>query len=168
MKIAGREIKGPNRVTLVLPRENDEDIVIIAEAIADMSEFDKYMEAPKPPAKMIKGGGVEYDHDDEGYKEQLNNYNIKRLAWMVLKSLEPSQIEWAEVDIDKPSSWLKYQDEMKQAGFSSIEVNRVCNAVMEANCLDENKLESARQVFLRGQAQAPKNTNGQSTPQVNS
>lgn len=167
MKIAGREINGPNRVTLVLPREDGEDIPIIAQAIIDMEEMDKYIDAPKPPA-IQKKGGVEYNFSDRGYLDQLAQYNIKKMAWIVLKSLEPSEIEWDNVDMENPSTWVGYQKELKAAGFSDIEVNRICNACMQANALDERKLEAARQSFLRGQAEAEKSTNGPSTPAVTS
>jgi hypothetical protein len=154
MKIRGREISGPNRVTLVLPREEDEDIVIIAEAISDMSAFDQFMDMPKPPAVQKPGGNIEHNFSDPGFVEQLAQYNLKKMAWIVLKSLTPSEIEWDKVDLDNPGSWIGYQEEMRDAGFSDIEINRVCNLVMEANALDESKLEAARQSFLRGQAEA--------------
>jgi hypothetical protein len=152
MKINGREINGPNQVTLVLPRETQDDIVIIAVAIPDMSEIDSYLVAPKPPAVQKAGSAVEYNFLDQGYVDQLTDYNIKKMAWIVVKSLEPSNIEWETVKLDAPSTWTNYTKEMQKAGFSEIELNRVCNACMEANALDERKLESARQAFLRGQA----------------
>lgn len=153
MKVNGREISGPNRVTLVLPREGGEDIVIVAQSIADMSAFDKYVEEPKPPSAMVKGGNVEHNYKDTGYVAQLASYSIKKMAWIILVSLEPTNIEWEKVDMEDPGSWLNYQGEMKDAGFSEIEVNRICNLCMEANALDEGKLEAARQVFLRGQVE---------------
>lgn len=163
MKIAGREINGPNRVTLVLPRDG-EDIPIIAEAILDMDDVDKYLKMPLPPAIQKAGGNVEYNFSDDGYIAQLATYNIQKMAWIVLQSLAPSLIEWDTVEMENPSTWANYQKEMKAAGFSDVEVKRICNACMEANALDENKLEAARQSFLRGQAEAEKNTSGQSTP----
>lgn len=167
MKIAGREIKGPNRVTLVIPRSQGEDIPIIAQAIVDMDEVDNYLAVPKPPAIQKAGRDIEYNHADKGYVDQLAQYNIKKMAWIVLKSLEPSNIEWESVDMENPSTWLNYQKELKEAGFSDIEVNRICNACMEANALDERKIEAARQAFLRGQAEAEKDTSGPSTPVKN-
>lgn len=164
MKIRGREISGPNRVTLVLPREDGEDIPIIAQAILDMDEVDRFLLQPKPPAVQKPGGVVEYNWKDKGYVEQLAQYNIKKMAWIVLKSLEPSEIEWESVDLENPSTWLTYQKEMRDAGFSEIEVNRICNICMQANALDEAKLEAARQSFLHGQAAEEKSTSGQSTP----
>ena len=151
MKIAGRKIEGPNRVTLVLPREGQEDIIIIAQAIVDMSTFDEYVKLPLPPSITKAGGLVESNFADKGYQDQLNAYNIKKLSFIVLKSLEPSNIEWETVDIENPSTWDGYIDEMKSAGFSDVEINRIGNICMEANALDEAKLDAARQSFLRGQ-----------------
>ncbi len=163
MKIGGREIKGPNKVTLVLPREDQEDIVIIAQAVLDTELFDKLCPEPRPPVKLMAGGAKEANYQDSGYKAQLIEHNVKRMAFMVLYSLIPSQIEWATVDLENPGTWLNYNQELKEAGFSSVEINRIGQAVMQANALDEDKLEAARQVFLRGQA-APKESSGQDTP----
>jgi hypothetical protein len=164
MKIRGREISGPNRVTLVLPREDAEDIPIVAQAILDMDEMDKYLVQPKAPAVQKPGGIVEYNFRDRGYIDQLAQYNIKKMAWIILKSLEPSEIDWDTVDMENPGTWLNYQKELREAGFSEIEVNRICNICMQANALDEAKLEAARQSFLHGQAEAEKSTSGPSTP----
>jgi len=56
---------------------------------------------------------------------------------------------------------------MREAGFSVSELNRITNAALQANALDEEKIEAARQVFLRGPVEA-KSTNGPSTPQPSS
>ncbi len=151
MKIAGRTIEGPNRVTLVLPREGQEDIIIIAQAIIEMGEFDEFVKQPLPPSITKAGGVVESNFADKGYQEQLASYNMKKLAFIVLKSLEPSKIEWETVDLKNPSTWGSYVEEMKSAGFSDVEINRIGNVCMEANALDEAKLDAARQSFLRGQ-----------------
>lgn len=151
MKIAGRKIEGPNRVTLVLPREGQEDIIIIAQAIVEMGEFDEFVKLPLPPTVTKAGGVVESNFADKGYVDQISSYNMKKLAFIVLKSLEPSEIEWETVDLKNPSTWAGYMDEMKGAGFSDVEINRIGQACMEANALDEAKLDAARQSFLRGQ-----------------
>lgn len=152
MKIGGREIKGPNRVTLVLPREAQDDIVIIAQAVQDMDKFERICPEPTPPARLMASGATEYNLQDAGYKAQMAEYGLKKMAFIVLHSLIPSEIEWEKVDLDNPATWLNYHAELREAGFSSVEVNRIGNAVMQANALDEDKLEAARQVFLRGQA----------------
>lgn len=166
MKIGGIEVKGPNEVLLVLPREEYE-IVIRARAVLDMSEFEELCPEPKPPGKQTKGG-YEYDTDDPGYKQQMENHNERQLGFLVVKSLEPSEIEWDLVDISKPNTYTKWQEDFQGAGLSTIEVNRIMQVVMEANALDESKLEAARQVFLRGQRQGLDASSGLLTERASS
>ena len=151
MKMNGQEFPGRNKVTLVLPREGYEDIVIVAESIKDMSAFEKLVDAPKPPAQQGKGGVISYNHSDTKYLAAMAQYGVKRVAWMILTSLEGNGIEWETVDIKDPSTWLNYAAEFKEAGFSDHEVNLVGNAVIDANSLNEAKLEAAREAFLKGQ-----------------
>lgn len=169
MKIAGRVVKGKNRVTKVFPRGDSEPIVIIAEAVSDISRVNDYLKIPEPPV-IVKAGepAPVKNFKDPGYQEQMINYNARQMAWVVLESLKPSDIEWETVDMEDPSTWLNYKVEMENAGFSAIEINHIGNAVLEANALDEEKLEAARQVFLLGQAAAQKSTSGQSTQAQNS
>jgi hypothetical protein len=151
MRIGGVEVKGPNEELLVLPRQ-DQDIIIRAKAVLDMETFDKLCPEPKPPGKRTKDGWVP-NPEDQGYKTILEVYQNKRLAYLILQSLEPSNIEWDTVVIDNPSTWSNYLIDLKNAGLSTIEVNRIITCVMQANSLDEKKLGEARKVFLRGQAQ---------------
>lgn len=162
MKIGGREIKGKNRKTVVLPREGSEDIVLVAEAVTDLQRIEDYVPFPEPPI-VRKGSEVIKNHNDPGYQEQVLNYNITRMAWIVIESLKPSNIEWDRVKEDDPSTWKKYVDDFRDAGIGDIELGYITGAVLEANALDNEKLEAARQVFLRGQAVA-KNTSGPNTP----
>ena len=166
MKIGGIEVKGPNEVLLVLPR-GDDQIVIRARAVLDMAEFEELCPEPKPPGRQTKDGYVQ-DVDDPGYKQQMENHNERQLGYLVVKSLEPSEIEWDLVDINKPGSYTKWQEDFQAAGLSTIEVNRIMQACMEANALDESKLEAARQVFLRGQRQVPSESSGPHTEQPSS
>ncbi len=149
MKIAGRKIDGPNEVILVLPRGNAEDIVFTAVAVVDFDEFETTCPLPLPPKSITPQGEVE-NRNDTNYKVQMAQREVQRMAWMTLKSLEPTDIEWETVDMDKPNTWVNYNTELQAAGFSTIEINRIGNAVLEANALDEAKLEAARQSFLHG------------------
>lgn len=158
MKINGIEVSRPNRVTLVLPREDGEDIVIIAQAVTDLDRLEELCPAPQPPVSIGKGGEKVQNFADSGYKAQLFQNNLRRLAYLVLKSLEPSDIEWETVDMDDPGTWVGYVEELKAAGFSQVEINLIGKAAMQANALDEDKLEAARQVFLRGRAAAEKSS----------
>ena len=70
MKIAGREVKGKNRKTLVLPREGEESIIIIAEAVSDLTRLEDFLPIPKPPIVVGKGGVEMKNHKDPGYQQQ--------------------------------------------------------------------------------------------------
>jgi hypothetical protein len=161
MKIGGIEINGPNEVLLVLPREED-DIIIKARAVLDMDTFEEMCPEPKPPS-VRKKTGIEPNPDDPGFKQQMANYNEKRLAFIVVKSLEPSNIEWDTVDPDDIGTLENWTDDFRNAGLATVEINRIIQVVMEANALDESKLEAARQVFLRGQRQAASESSGPAT-----
>ena len=162
MKIGGIDPRTlPKEEILVLPR-GDQEIVFRAVGIPDYEEFHKLCPEPKPPGKLTKDGW-EPNEDDENYKSVMASHNAKRLACMVITSLEPSDIEWDTVDPVKPSTWTKWQDEMKASGLSQVECNRVLQLVFQANCLDEEKLKRARDSFRRGQQPVPAEFSGQST-----
>jgi hypothetical protein len=162
MKIGGIEFKNPCEEVLVLPRLNTDDIVIKARAVMDMDAFDALCPLPKAPVVRKKGGAAP-NLSDKTYLQQVAQRDQIRFAYMVIKSLEPSEIEWEHVDMDQPSTWLKWTDEFKEAGVSATEVNRVIACVMQANSLDEAKLKEARDLFLRGPALEPSDTCGPDT-----
>lgn len=162
MKISGVELKGPCEEVLVLPRLHGEDIVIKAQAVMDMDAFDAIYPMPKAPG-VRKKGGFAPNTNDKTYLQQVSQRDEIRFAYMVIKSLEPSEIEWSGIDMDKPDTWLGWTDELKEAGVSATEVNRIIACVMQANCLDEAKLKEARELFLRGPALEPSGTCGPAT-----
>ncbi|MCK9570341.1 hypothetical protein M0R72_15450 [Candidatus Pacearchaeota archaeon] len=166
MKIGGRVISGVNEEILVLPRA-DEPVIIRAKAVLDLEDFDKICPEPKPPGKLTKDGWVPMK-DDVNYQKQMTQQTEKRIAYLVIKSLEPSQIEWETVDINDPRTWLNYTADFKSAGLSTVEINRIVSCVMAANALDEAKLEEARKVFLLGQRPAPEQFSGPTTEQPSS
>lgn len=149
MKIGGVEVKGPAEEVLVLPRPTAEDIVFRARAVLDMTHFNAMCPEPKP-RKMIVAGGVKEDDRSPSYLADCQKHAQLRFAYIAIKSLEPSDIEWETVVMDKPDTWENWEKELRDAGLSSIEVNRVVICVMQANSLDEGKLEAARESFLRG------------------
>jgi hypothetical protein len=151
MKIGNVEITRCEQV-LVLPRLDSEDIVFRATAVSSMDEFNAICPEPKAPGIRTKDG-FKPDTKDEGYQQLVSLHGDKRLAFIVIKSLEPSNIEWDEVNIEDPTTWTKWQEELLDAGLSNIEANRVVACVMEANALDEGKLKEARDSFLLGLAQ---------------
>jgi hypothetical protein len=148
MKIGGVELKSCEEV-LVLPRISG-DIIIRAQAVTDMSAFDALCPAPVAPGIRTKDG-FKPNLKDENYIALADHYSAQRLAFMVIKSLTPSEIEWEKVKLEDPSTWLEWTKELKDGGMSDVECNRIIMCVMQANSLDEEKLKLAREVFLRGQ-----------------
>jgi len=149
MKIGGVEVQTSEEI-LVLPRSLGEDIIIRAKPVKINEEFEKRIPEPTPPNVRTKSGS-EPDYSDENYKKALKIRNEQRLNFLIIKSLEPSEIEWEEVNIDTPGTWSKWSKELIEAGISEIELNRITDAVMSANSLDEEKIEEARKSFLHGQ-----------------
>ena len=137
-----------------------------AKAVLDMKEFEKL--CPEPQAKkVLMAGGWKENTEDPGYKEAMKEYGDNRWNYIALKSLEPSNIEWAEVDIGDSSTWKHWSKELTDAGLSSVEVNRITVCVMQANCLDDKKLEKARESFLRGPGDEQAKSSGPDTEQEN-
>lgn len=166
MKIGGIDPKSMSPdYTLVLPR-GEGMIVFKARGLADMDEFNKFVPEPVPPKKRTKDGIID-DVNATNYKTDMEHYGKRRLAYMVVKSLEPSEIEWEKIDLNNPGTWHNWEHDLKAAGFSNIECSRIVGLVLEANCLDENKLKQAREVFLRGPQPESAESNGQSTAPAN-
>jgi hypothetical protein len=165
MKIGGVDPRTlPNEEILVLPR-GEQHIVFRAKALPNLDEFHTLCPEPVPPNKLTKDG-LSPDFTDKGYRSVLEEYNKRRLSYMIVVSLEPSSIEWDTVNIDKPGSWINWEADLKNAGLSQVECNLVLRLVMEANSLDENKLKKAREVFLLGPQQASVKSGGPTTEPV--
>lgn len=163
MKIGGIDPTTlPTEEILVLPR-GETEIVFRARGVPNYDEFNALCPEPKPPTIFKPKDGWVPNTDEPGYKDMMKTYNAKRMAWLVIKSLEPSEIEWDEVDLDKPATWVGWDEEFIANGFTMVECNRIQHLAFEANCLDEGKLEKAREAFLRGQEPVPNEYSGQST-----
>jgi hypothetical protein len=160
MKIGGKIVAGGHEVVLILPRGTDDQIVIRAQAVTDLDTFYTICPEPKPPGKLTKNGW-EPNLKDENYQIVHSRHLSQRIAYLVIQSLEPSKIEWDTTDINNPRTWTNYIDDFKSAGLTGIEINRIIGAVMEANSLDEVKLEQAREIFLRGQRLEQENSSSQ-------
>jgi len=160
MKIAGVDPKNLcSECVLVLPRA-EQNLVFRAKGLPDMEEFEAKCPQPKPPGKITKDGWVANDKDPT-YQQMMTEYGKKRLGYMVVQSLKPSEIEWDTVKLEDPRTWSKWDADLKDGGLTQIECNRVLGLVLEANALDEAKLAKARESFLLGQAPMPAEFSGQ-------
>ena len=154
MKIAGMEVTGElaelNEDVLVLPRKKTH-IVLTARALPDMDDFNKRVPEPKPKKNFIKGKGWQFDLKDTTYVDEMTRYGKLRVAYFVVMSLEPSEIEWDQVDPTVPDTWDKWEDDFKTVGFTQHECNLILGLCFSVNQLDERKLEQARESFVLGQ-----------------
>jgi hypothetical protein len=150
---------------LVLPR-GDTQLVFRAHGLKDMSEFSTICPAPKPPGKLTKDGFIP-NTNDPSYQQLLTMWGTKRLGYMAVKSLEPSEITWDTVDIANPATWGNWETDLKNGGLNQFEVNRVTGLVLEANSLDDDKIERARKLFLAGLEQAAAVSSGLQTEPAN-
>lgn len=161
MKIGGVELKGPNIEIIVFPRPEG-NIVIKAQTCPNFKEFDALVQMPQPGGVRTKDG-FKKDYKAQSYIESLEIYERQRFAYMCIKSLEPSNIEWEKTDITKPSSYLGWEEELMEAGLSEIEVNKITAAINLANNVDERKMQAARDAFLLGLEEAESDTSGPQT-----
>ena len=146
MKIGNVEIT-TNEEILVLPRPK-EDIVIKAVAV-DMDLFEKLVPEPEAPGIRTKEG-FKKDTTDKTYLQLVEDRDAKRLGYLVVHSLVPSEVEWDKITLDDPKTWATWSEELLAGGLSSVEVKLVLSCVMGANALDEEKIAAARASFLRG------------------
>ena len=166
MIIKGKKIQGPNVEILVIPRK-DEDIVFKAEAILDFSEFKRLCPEPQPPTIVKRGEGVIPNVNDPAYKKKIGDHSERRTAFIIITSLKATEgIQWETVNYDDPSTWTNYEKELRASGFSDVEIGRLINCVMQANCLDESKIEEARKRFLAYQEELSRGPSSQSSEQL--
>lgn len=158
MKIKGKKIEGPNVEVVIIPRGEGDDIIFKAEAVLDMSQFEQLCPTPTAPLKMIQGGAKVPDFEDKEFQKALNEYSKKRTEYMFIKSLSATEgLEWEIINPIDPLTWGLLEEEFVKAGLSQIEISRIMNGVITANCLNEDRLEEARQRFLAGQRAALEN-----------
>jgi hypothetical protein len=147
MKIKGKKIKGANIEYVVIPRP-DGPIVFKAVAVLNMKPFNDLVPEPKPRMRMKPGGLLEPDPDDKAFAAALGDYSEKRFNFILLESLKESEIEWETVVYTDPNTWKNYEQELRDADFTTNEINMIISGVATANSLNDAKLKEARDSFL--------------------
>jgi len=151
MKINGKTIQGPNEVITVIPRENG-DLIFKSRAILDYAKFDTLCKVPIAPFKKMPDGQTFPDFDDEGYKKAIRQFSERKVAFMIVDSLSATDgLEFETVKINDPTTWENVETELRTAGLTEVEIQRVIASVWEANGLDNQKIEEAKKRFLASQ-----------------
>lgn len=147
MKIKNIDLNEPRVEYLVLPRGGN-NIVIKAKAIYSFEEFDKIVEQPKPPTILLPGEIKSLDYNDKDFLNKLDHYSRLRLSWLVIQSLSATEdLTWEKVTND-PSTWNLWETELEEAGFSSIEKNKIFDLVQTACGMNQTKIDEATKSFL--------------------
>ena len=147
MKFNGTEIK-PNVVWVVIPR-NPLDITIEINCLTqqDYEAFDELVEEPTPPQMMKPGGVTDVDRSDPGYLSALADKSRRRTAYIYLKSLEKSALEFEKARLADPETWCDVFQELEDT-FGQAETAKIMEGILAANGLDGDKIEEATQAFL--------------------
>ncbi len=149
MKYKGQTVKNDNVRHVTIPRPSG-DITFIAKPVVSFDEFDTLCPEPKPMYITIASTQQKMpDLDDVNYKLNVVKHQALRTHWLFLTSLRESpDITWEKVDYNNPDTWLEFATEMEEAGFTPAEVNRITNAVLDVNSLNDAQLDEARKRFL--------------------
>lgn len=153
MKVGGVEndksvVFGP----VTFSRGKNKFLAFYAQPVWDLDEFNRLCPPPVNKNYVFTKGGKQLDSEAPAYLHDLQEYYRRRWGYVVLKSLEPSQIEWGTVNVSDPSTWGLVQSEL-QKELSVYEFAKVMNLVDEANALDETKLEENAKSFFQLRAQ---------------
>lgn len=154
LKIGGITVDGPKTKLLVIPRDGF-DIAFKFVAVTDDSVFEALCPAPVTRKGMKKDVGMVELTDDPGYLSQVQARGAKREAWYVIQSLKPSQIEWETVKESDPETWSNWRIDLKNAGFSILEINTIYATFLETNMVTDEMLTEARNRFLASQQAVP-------------
>lgn len=123
-------------------------LAFYAQPVWNMDEFNALCPPPENTNYRFEKGGKVKDPDAPQWREKLADYSRKRWGYVVLKSLEPSNIEWEKVSLDDPKTWLYVEEELKEH-LAVYEFAKVMELVDEANAIDEAKLEANAESFFQ-------------------
>lgn len=166
IKIAGQEIDQTLPEDFIVLRPGTEqELVIRARAFRDWDEFNALCPVPEAPGRHERGKGFVRNFEDKTYKDRVAQRARQQVGWMVLKSLY--EVEWSTVEAENPKTWPKWEDELKDSGFTQIECNLIIALVMDVNSLNEDKMRQARESFSLGQEEAQSDSNSQTSEQEN-
>lgn len=138
----------PARDVVIFPRAEGQFIFYIA-AVPSFEAFDTLCPRPEPPKILKKGKQIE-DTDDPTFKQRWQTWVEYRQDWLVLQALADPEndITWETVNLTEPSTWSAVNKELKDAGLTELELQRLIGKVYEVNALSERGMEAARANFL--------------------
>lgn len=129
-------------------KRGDQFLAFYAQPVWTLDEFEALCPPPVNEYYRFTKNGKEKDPDAPAYRDMISIYSRKRWGYVVLKSLEPSKIEWDKVSLDDPNTWKDVEQELR-AELGLYEFAKVMTLVDEANAIDAAKLEENAQSFFQ-------------------
>jgi hypothetical protein len=151
LKVNGVEnVKEITYGPLCFPR-GDDFLAFIAQPVWSMDEFDKLVPFPKNTNVFFNSEGKKVeDYECSAWKDTEAEYWRVRWGYIVLKTLEPSNMEIDGVTLDDPKTWGSVES-ILAGELNPQEFNRLMAMVDEANALDARKLEANKATFIERQ-----------------
>lgn len=151
MRLSGRTLSPPKPQRIVIPREEEDPIILFAGAILDYGPFNALCPRPVPPAIMKVGEPTRHDFNSPIYAQKLTAYSQRRTDWMLLTSLSAtSGLEWDSVKLDDPKTWNNIHEELAKV-FTESEIHLIIQGVTNANVPSEDRQQEALQRFAASQ-----------------
>lgn len=149
MKVNGQEatkevVFGP----LCFKRGPKQFLTFYAQPVWSYSEFDQLCPAPENKNVIFTRDGKQTDHNAPAHKHALKEHGVRRWGYYILKSLEPSHIEWDTVDLEDPKTWGLVEQELRD-NLAHFEYQQLMALVDEANALDADKLAENAATFFQ-------------------
>lgn len=133
---------------VVFKRGPNKFLTFYAQPVWSMDEFNSICPAPVNRFYVFTTAGKQLDDQAPAYLEELKEFYRRRWGYVMMKSLEPSKIEWGKVNPSDPKTWGFVEEELR-GELSVYEFAKVAKLVDEANALDEDKLEENAKSFFQ-------------------
>ena len=151
MKLQGKTIDKALEVLVPIVRsdDGDGDFYFLCVPVLDYEPFNQACPVPKPPMIVRPGKPQAADPTDKKFLKLTQEHAEAQTHWMILESIKGTPgLEFETVDMSNPETWPNYETETAKSGLSEGEIARVINGVIEANGLDDSKVEVAKKRFL--------------------
>jgi len=156
MNLQGVTVQPPKVKTLVIPRDGV-DLVFQAQYVDNYDKFDELAKRPIPMKMRLADGTEKIDMEDKDYIKEVTDWSEMRSNWMFMQALSVTEgLEYDILDENDPKSWLRFDEEFKNAGFSLPVIERIKMLCFEASGLNQALIDEATERFLAGQAQESK------------
>jgi len=152
MKIKGKSIPQPKSILIPIPREGEETIMLTFEPVMNWTHFDTLCPEPNLPTETIPGKATKKVTDEKSpfyktYLKKVEVYTKRQTDYSIVKGLMATEdLEWDNVDIDKPDTWKNWEKEL-EGHFTKNECAVILNEIMMAGFPTEERRDEAKRLF---------------------